>query len=117
MEMGNNTNYTNKRRLSMDISTSTVTEIVPPKRLRSKTIQFDLKSQCFLCAGHIDNSHYTDIPTREAHVLPFRKIILQPCQIRDDVELRLHGCLDLIAAEAVYYKICQTLFMLNPRVF
>ena len=105
----------------MDISTRTVyRDRTSKKRLRSKTIQFDWKSQCFLCAGHSisDKSHYPHIPTREAHILPFRSIILQPCQIRgdewtDDVELRLHGCLDLIAAGAVYHKICHTLFMIN----
>ena len=45
-------------------------------------------------------------------------IILEQCRKRGDewateVETRLNGCLDLLAADAVYHKLCHTHFMLN----
>ena len=33
-----------------------------------------------------------------------------------EVQIRLHGCIDLVAAEAVYHSKCLTQFMLNKEL-
>ena len=47
-------------------------------------------------------------------------IILEQCRKRGDewateVETRLNGCFDLLAADAVYHKLCHSHFMLNRK--
>ena len=53
--------------------------------------------------------------------MPLKNIILGQCKVRSDewateVEIRLNGCLDLPAADAVYHKLCHSNFMLNRKL-
>ena len=49
--------------------------------------------------------------------LPFRDKLLQCCEERGDswaaeVQNRLYGCIDLVAAEAIYHGYCYSKFVL-----
>ena len=55
-----------------------------------------------------------------ASVLPFKSIILEQCRKRGDewateVETKLNGCLDLLAADTIYHKLCHSHFMFNRK--
>ena len=52
--------------------------------------------------------------------LPLRSKVLEQCDKRGDlwaseVRTHLHGCIDLVAAEAVYHSKCFSRFMLNKE--
>ena len=52
--------------------------------------------------------------------LPMRDKLLECCSKRGDawaseVQNRLHGCIDLVAAEAIYHVNCYSRFLLNKR--
>lgn len=96
----------------------------PTKRLRSSEPAFDWKTNCLIC-GHpatLDRKH----PDRSSKVskvatLPIRDKLLDFCSKRGDtwasqVETRLHGCIDLVAAEAIYHTICYSRFLLNKSL-
>ena len=112
--------YTNKRR-SIEISQKEQDDSLP-KRLRSTNAQcdFNWQTKCFFCAKTVDERH-PHIPTRTASVLPFKDVVLKQCRQREDewaaeVETRLNGCVDLVAADAIYHKQCHSKFMLNKNL-
>ena len=66
-------------------------------------------------AHHPDKAQVSRVTT-----LPMQNNILEQCNRRRDswastVQNRLHGCIDLVAAEAVYHPKCLTWFMLNKE--
>ena len=66
-------------------------------------------------ARHPDRAQVSRVTT-----LPMRNNILEQYNGRQDswastVQNRLHGCIDLVAAEAVYHPKCLTRFMLNKE--
>ena len=58
---------------------------------------------------------------RTVTTLPMRDKLLECCDKRgglwsSEVETRLHGCIDLVAAEAIYHDNCFSRFMLNKEL-
>ena len=92
------------------------------KRLRSRLVPFDWKKDCMLCgkSAEADARH----PERQVHkvaTIPLREKVLECCRKRGDawgyeVQDRLHGCIDLVAAEAVYPNSCFSRFMLSKQL-
>ena len=92
------------------------------KRLRSSLLPFSWKDACMLCGGsvaincrHPDRKHVKTVRT-----LPIRSKLLECCTKRGDswayeVQTRLQGCIDLVAAEAVYHAQCFSRFMLKKE--
>ncbi|CAB3993685.1 Hypothetical predicted protein, partial [Paramuricea clavata] len=65
----------------------------------------------------IDKRHPERSPVCAVTTLPFREKLLKCCDERGDswaaeVQNRLHGCIDLVAAEAVYHVNCYSRFVL-----
>ena len=60
-------------------------------------------------------------PERQVHkvaTIPLREKILECCRDMWALEIqdRLHGCIDLVAAEAVYHDSCFSRLMLNKQL-
>ena len=99
------------------------TQPATPKKqkLRCSVTSFDWKINCvFCCKVVIFDSHHPDRynDSRAARYIPLRQQILRRCEERGDhwaysVEARLNGCIDLVAAEAVYHNNCHTRFYMN----
>ena len=75
-----------------------------------------------LC-GHsaIIDSRYPETIVRSVTTLPMHAKLMEGCEKRDDplgseVMNRLQGCIDLVAAEAVYHDNCPTRFLLNKEL-
>ena len=85
-------------------------------------LPFDWKKDCMLCgkSAETDARH----PERQVHrvaTIPLCEKILECCRKRGDmwaleIQDRLHGCIDLVAAEAVYHDSCFSRFMLNKQL-
>ena len=72
---------------------------------------------CGKCAM-VDTRHPDRAHVKVVTTLPMRDNILEQCSRRGDdwaltVQNRLHVCIDLVAAEAVYHSKCLSRFMLN----
>ena len=68
-----------------------------------------------------DPCHPERSQVHKISTLHLKDRILECCQRRDDswgleVQERLHGCFDLVAAEAVYHHHCYLRFMLNKQI-
>ena len=68
-----------------------------------------------------DPCHPERSQVHKISTLPIKDRILECCQRRGDswrleVQERLHGCFDLVAAEAVYHNHCYSRFMLNKQI-
>ena len=103
---------------------SRVTDIEAPcaKRLRSNQLPFNWKEDCMLCGQFaILDSRYPETIIRSVTTLPMRTKLIECCAKRDDswgseVMNRLQGCIDLVAAEAVYHDNCLSRFLLNKEI-
>ena len=89
------------------------------KKLRSSLLPFTWKDDCMFCgkSAAVDTRHPERTPVCGVATLPFRQKLLECCDKRGDswaaeVQNRLHGCIDLVAAEAVYHVNCYSRFML-----
>lgn len=66
----------------------------------------------------LDTRHPERQRVRKVSTIPIRNNLLECCREREDawaseVETRLQGCIDLVAAEAVYHDSCLSRFMLK----
>ncbi len=112
--------YTNKRRASW---LSSEKEKPPEaKRLRSSTVSFHWKENCMLCGkkAKTDNRHPVRNKIHSVTTISMHDKLLECCDKRGDawaseVKTRLCGCIDLVAAEAIYHANCYSLFLLNKR--
>ena len=103
---------------------SRVTDIEAPcaKRLRSNQLPFNWKEDCMICGQFaILDSRYPETIIRSVTTLPMRTKLIECCAKRDDswgseVMNRLQGCIDLVAAEAVYHNNCLSQFLLNKEI-
>ena len=118
-------NQTDSKRLRLSyLSDNSEKEEKAPKKLRSHTSDFEWKRDCFICGeiANYDKKH----PERNAFTgfihkittIPFRQRIIQACGKRtyswaEEVKIRLHDCLDLIAVEAIYHHTCELKFRLK----
>ena len=98
------------------------TEVPNAKRLRSSFSPFNWNAHCMLCgkSATIDTRHPNRTHVKTVTTLPLRSKILEQCHKRGDlwaseVQTRLHGCIDLVAAEVVYHSKCFSRFMLNKE--
>ena len=98
------------------------TEVPKAKRLCSSFSPFNWNAHCMLCgkSATIDTRHPNRTHMKTVTTLPLRSKILEQCHKRGDlwaseVQTRLHGCIDLVAAEAVYHSKCFSRFMLNKE--
>ena len=78
------------------------------KRLRSSEVPFNWKDSCMLCGefAYFDSRHPEKNKIRAVTTLPLRDKLLECYDKRGDswgseVQVRLHGCIDLVAAEAI----------------
>ena len=114
-------NFTDRKRPGILSCTATDDAEIPKlKRLRSSTAPFNWKDDCLLCAkpAIVDTRHPQRQRVHKVSTIPIRCNLLECCKERGDVwasevENRLQGCIDLVAAEAVYHDSCITKFMLK----
>ena len=92
------------------------------KKMRSSFLPFTWKNTCMLCGRSAmpDSRHPERDPVHIVRTLPIRSNLLDHCTKRGDlwayeVQNRLSGCIDLVAAEAVYHDSCCSRFMLNKE--
>ena len=111
--------FTNPRRHSSFNNPATEEELPPAKKLRSSMPPFDWKVNCMLCGSVAKNDPRHPERDKVCHVttLPMRSKLLECCDKRNDtwaseVKNRLCGCIDLVAAEAVYHSNCYSRFVL-----
>ncbi len=90
------------------------------KRLRSSVLSFNWKENCKLCGELVgfDTRHPERNKIHTVTTLPMRDNLLECCGKRGDiwaseVQNRLHGCIDFVAAEAIYHVNCYSRFFLN----
>ena len=95
-------------------------EVPCAKRLRSSFLSFNWKEDCMLCikSAIFDTRHPERHQVHKLSTIPMRCNLLECCKERGDqwaseVENRLKGCIDLVAAEAVYHDSCLMKFMLK----
>ena len=107
-------NLTDQKRVNSNVD---AVEVPPSKRLRSSISPFNWKEDCMLCGkSAVVNTRHPDRSRVQAvTALPMHDKVLECCHKRGDlwaseVETRVYGCIDLVAAEAVY---CFSRFMLN----
>lgn len=112
-------NFTDKKRPGFQ-SPVVADEIPSAKRLRSSTVPFNWKDDCLLCAkpAIMDTRHPQRECVHRISTIPMRCNLLECCKERGDlwaseIENRLQGCIDLVAAEARYHDSCLTKFMLK----
>ena len=103
-------------------NTEAEAEVVCPKRLRSSFVPFNWKEDCMLCgkSAAVDTRHPNRRQVLTVTTLPIRGKLLKCCDKRGDlwasvVNTRLHGCIDLVASEAVYHHQCFSRFMHNYK--
>lgn len=100
------------------------TEEPSPKKLRSSLTTFSWNDNCIFCGQHalVDTRHPERVPqVCRVTILPFRDTLMQCCEKRRDrwateVQNRLHGCIDLVAAEAIYHSDCYSRFTLMKNL-
>lgn len=109
--------FTDKRRLDLCSSDA---KGPSPKQLRSSSLPFNWKENCMLCgkSAVIDTKHPERQRVHKVFTIPMRCHLLECCKERGDlwgseVENRLQGCIDLVAAEAVYHDACFSKFTLK----
>lgn len=109
-------NFTDKKRLGLHSHV----EVPSAKRLRSSSLPFNWKEDCMLCGKSAihDTRHPERQRVHKVSTIPMRCNLLECCTERGDlwaceVENRLQGCIDLVAAEAVYHDSCLTKFTLK----
>ena len=90
---------------------------------RAAEPKFNWKIDCFFCARECihDMKHPDRNPIHIVEGLPFRDSVLQVCTTRNDewaeqVKRRVLDCLDLVAAEDRYHKICLDKFYLSTGI-
>ena len=112
-------NFTDKKRPGFQ-NLVAVDEIPSAKILRSSTAPFNWKDDCLLCAkpAIVDTRHPQRERVHRVSTIPMRCNLLECCKERGDlwaseIENRLQGCMDLVAAEARYHDSCLTKFMLK----
>ena len=112
--------YTNKRKFEQ-FSARTgpdVDSAAQCKSLRSQTLNFNWKLDCFFCNAPCvkDERHPHRKPTAyNVETFEIREKVLGRCAERNDswahdVQSRLLVCCDLIAEEAVYHNTCHKTF-------
>ena len=113
--------FTSKRRYEQTSKDSSSSSSCPlpdkPQKLLRSAVSFDWKSDCFFCcepAIH-DSRHPQRCSVHAASTMGIRESVLSVCVVRDDkwaheVRGRLEGCCDLVATEAVYHRLCHTMF-------
>ena len=74
----------------------------------------DWKTNCFLCTKPAYKKYST---VNRVETIPFIKTLTELCESRDDkwaeeVSVRLAGCSDLVAEEAIYHTSCMNRFRL-----
>ena len=113
-------NFTDQKRAMQ--SSVKDNEIPCVKKLRSSLLPFNLKELCMLCgkSAVVDIRHPNRTQVKAVPTLLIRSNILEQCNKRRDswaseVQTLLQGCIDLVAAEAVYHSNCFSLFMLNKN--
>ena len=111
--------FTDKKRIQLHSDVEDL-EIPGAKRLRSSSLPFNWKEDCMLCGkpAIFDTRHPERQRVYKVSTIPMRCNLLECCQERGDlwaseVEKRLQGCIDLVAAEAGYHHSCWTNFMLK----
>ena len=84
-------------------------EVPCAKRLRFSSFPFNWKDHCMLCGKPATNDarHPNQTQVKIVTILPLRSKVLEQCGKRGDmwaseVQTCLYGCIDLVAAEAVY---------------
>lgn len=109
--------FTDQKRLGLH-SEIVDGELPRAKRLRSCFSSFNWKEDCMLCgkSAVVDSRHPKRQRVYKVSTIPMRCNLLKCCREREDqwaseVENRLQGCIDLVAAEAVYHDKCLTTFM------
>ena len=112
-------NFTDKKRSGFQ-SPVVADEIPSAKRLRSRTVPFSWKDDCLLCAkpAIMDTCHPQRECVHRISTIPLRCNLLECCKERgnlwaSEIENRLQGCIDLVAAEARYHDSCLIKFMLK----
>lgn len=93
------------------------------KRLRYNLLPFDWKMDCMLCGkSAIPDTRHPERLMRKVATISLREKILECCRKKRgtcgllEVQERLHECIDLVAAEAVYHNNCFSRFMLNKQL-
>ena len=106
--------FTDEKRIS-----STCATVKNESTLRS-SVGFDWKTNHFICSRQaiIDIRHKDRNDVQEVRTLQIRANALQKCNQRNDeftrsVQGRLQTCIDLVAEEAVYHRICYQKFISN----
>ena len=114
--------FTNPRRSSSCSNYATESELPPAKKLRSSVSPFDWKRNCVLCGNFakFDPRHPERDKVHHVRTLPMRNKLIECCDKREDtwaseVKNRLCGCIDLVAAEAIYHTNCYSRFLLNKE--
>ena len=80
---------------------------------------FYWKRDCFIYGKlAVADGHPDRIDVQVVSTIPFRENLLQICHERNDawsseVEVRLHDCIYLVAADAIYHKSCHSKFTLH----
>ena len=104
------------------INTEAEAEVVCPKILRSSFVPFNWKEDCMLCvkSAAVDTRHPNRRQVHTVTTLPIRRKLLKCCDLRGElwasvVNTRLHGCIDLVASEAVYHHQCFSRLMHNYK--
>ncbi|XP_065911780.1 uncharacterized protein [Dysidea avara] len=111
--------YTNQRRATCSRNIEE-DQLPQAKRLRSSMSSFNWKENCMLCGKNIkfDARHPERSKIHNVTTLTMHDNLLECCDKRGDewaseVQKRLHGCFDLVAAEAIYHSNCYSRFLLN----
>ena len=115
--------FTDIKRVFKSYESSSDVEVPCPKRLRSQEFQFNWKDDCMSCGKRalVDPRH-PDVIVHAVTTLSLRSKLMECCLKMDDawgseVMNCLHGCIDLIAAEAVYHATaCQDFCFIKSLV-
>ena len=97
--------------------------VAPPTAKKVKRSgAFYWKTDCFICGklAVADARHPDRIDVLVVSTILFRENLLQICHERNDawsseVEVRLHDCIDLVAADAIYHKSCHSQSLLSTN--
>ena len=108
--------HKNCRRNFIRASAALSVDGVPVKRLRSSEVDFDWKKCCFLCDKPVIWKNILREKIRQVQTLPIKKNLIDIARSRNDdcgdkVLLRLDGCVDLVAVEALYHAKCLSAFV------
>ena len=90
------------------------------RRLRSSSLSFNWKEDCMFCGKSVTvDSRHPERKVITVTTLPLRCKLLECCDQRGDLwasEVKNHGCIDLVAAEAVYHQKCYSQFTLKREL-